>query len=36
MRRLVQKIVVATVTGSALLATLGVYDAAAQVIGKVN
>jgi len=36
MRRFTQKLVVAAVAGSAMLATLGVYDAAAQIIGKVG
>lgn len=36
MRRFTQKLVVATIAGSTMLVTLGVYDAAAQIIGKVG
>lgn len=36
MRRLTQKIVLASVTGSAMLITLGVLDVAAQVVGSTN
>lgn len=36
MRRLANKILIASVTGSAMLITLGVYDVAAQVVGGTN